>query len=128
MSDTALERGAAPVPGGRISRLKPKRLAVAGLAILAGLGAAEYGQRWWTVGRFIETTDDAYAGGDVTAVSPHVAGFVGEILVADNQHVEAGQVLLRLDARDYRAALDRAEAVAEEKQAALAGLEARYAM
>ena len=58
-------------------------------------------------------------------MSPHVAGFIAEILVADNQHVAAGQLLIRLDARDFRAALDRAQAIADERQATLAGLEAQ---
>ena len=45
-----------------------------------------------------KTTDDAYVGGDVTPIAPHVAGFVAEILVTDNQCVQAGQPLIRLDA------------------------------
>ena len=127
MSETVLERAAVPVPT-KEHRLRLKRLAPAALGILVALGAAKYGHDWWTFGRFIETTDDAYAGGNVTAVSPHVAGFIAEILVADNQHVEAGQLLIRLDPRDFKAALDRAQAIAEERQAALSGLQAKYAL
>ena len=51
------------------------------LALAVTLGGIGYGRYWWNVGRFIESTDDAYAGGNVTAVSPHVAGFVAQILV-----------------------------------------------
>jgi membrane fusion protein, multidrug efflux system len=127
MSETVLERAAVPLPTtGR--RLRLKRLAPVALGVLVALGGAKYGHNWWTVGRFIETTDDAYAGGNVTAVSPHVAGFVSEIPVADNQHVEAGQLLIRLDPRDFKAALDRAQAIADERQAALSGLEAKYVL
>ena len=126
MSETVMERVAAPVPATTGRRLRLKRLAPAALGVLVALGAAKYGHDWWTVGRFIETTDDAYVGGNVTAVSPHVAGFIAEILVSDNQHVEAGQLLIRLDPRDFKAALDRAQAAAEERQAALSGLEAKY--
>ena len=64
------------------------------------VGAARYGYGWWTIGRFFATTDDAYVGGDIVAILPHMAGFVSEILVTDNQHVQAGQVLAGLDARD----------------------------
>jgi membrane fusion protein (multidrug efflux system) len=71
---------------------------LAGLAITLTLGGAGYGRYWWTTGRFIEMTDDAYAGGNITAISPHVAGFVAQILVGDNQHVRAGQLLIRLAA------------------------------
>ena len=62
----------------------------AALGGLIALGAARYGYDWWTVGRFIESTDDAYAGGNVTPISPHVAGFVAQILVGDNEYVHAG--------------------------------------
>ena len=63
---------------------------------------------WFIVGRFVETTDDAYVGGDVTVMAPKVNGFVTDVLVRDNQHVQAGQVLIRLDARDYDARLAQA--------------------
>jgi membrane fusion protein, multidrug efflux system len=45
-----------------------------------------------------------------------------QILVRDNQRVHAGKLLIRLDGRDYQAALDHARRVAAERQAALAGL------
>jgi membrane fusion protein (multidrug efflux system) len=128
MNTIAIERSA--TAGTIKTRLNfgRKHMALAGLALAIALGGAEYGRQWWNVGRFIESTDDAYAGGNVTAVSPHVAGFVAEILVADNQDVRARQLLVRLDARDFQAALDRAQAAAEERQATLAGLEAKYAL
>ena len=97
----------------------------AGLAGFLALSAARYGYDWWSVGRFIESTDDAYAGGNVTPISPHVAGFVAQILVADNEYVHAGQPLIRLDDRDFRAAVDRATAIVAARQATLASLEAR---
>ncbi len=128
MSTVVIERSA--TTGKAMSRFGRgrKQLILAGLAIAITLGGIGYGRYWWETGRFIESTDDAYAGGNVTAVSPHVAGFVAEILVADNQQVRAGQLLIRLDARDYQAALAHAQAVAEERHAALAGLEAKYAL
>src|SRR5579864_4179524 len=126
MTDTVLERAVAPVSTTRGRRLRLKPLAAAALVIVAAAGSAKYGYDWWRVGRFIETTDDAYAGGNVTPVSPHVGGFIAEILVADNQRVAAGQLLIRLDPLDFRAALARAEALAEERQAALASLDAKY--
>jgi membrane fusion protein, multidrug efflux system len=128
MSETVIERVAVPAPTTRDLRRLIKRLAPAALAVLVAVGAAKYGSNWWTISRFIESTDDAYAGGNVTAVSPHVAGFVAEILVEDNQRIEAGQLLIRLDPRDFRAALDRAQAIADERQATLAGLEAKYVL
>jgi membrane fusion protein (multidrug efflux system) len=75
-------------------------------------------------GRFLEETDDAYIGGDVTVIGPKIAGYIDEVLVSDNQHVKAGDVLIRLDARDYRANLAKAEGAVAAEQALLANLDA----
>ena len=128
METAVLERVAIPAPPRTRSLPNLKALALAGAGLLAATGGAWYGTDWWRVGRFIESTDDAYAGGNVTAVSPHVAGFVADILVGDNQHVAAGQLLIRLDPRDFRAALDHAQASADERRATLAGLEAKQVL
>jgi membrane fusion protein, multidrug efflux system len=126
MSSIAIERGAI-TPSTQIRpKVRRRNLLLFVLGLVLALGAAFYGYDWWTVGRFIESTDDAYAGGNVTPVAPHVAGFVVQILVIDNQYVRAGQLLIRLDARDFQAAFDHAQAIADQRQAALAGLEAKY--
>ncbi len=121
--------GAAPAG---IAKKQGLRLARRGLAFLLSaallVAAADYGWSWWRVGRFLETTDDAYVGADVTTIAPHVAGFVAQILVADNQHVHAGQVLMRLDPSDFEAAVARAEAGVAEENASLASLKAKYAL
>jgi membrane fusion protein (multidrug efflux system) len=128
MISTILDRATTVLPPKLVtpSRLKRFALATATIAIVAGAGW--YGTDWWRTGRFIETTDDAYAGGNVTPVSPHVAGFIAEIAITDNQHVSAGQLLIRLDPRDFQAALDHAEAAAAERQATLASLEAKLVL
>ncbi|HXJ47304.1 MAG TPA: HlyD family secretion protein [Candidatus Dormibacteraeota bacterium] len=69
-----------------------------------------------------ESTDDAQVDGHITAVSAKVYGRVAEVLVNDNQPVKVGQALVKLDARDYQAALDQAKA-----QLALAESEAQSA-
>jgi membrane fusion protein (multidrug efflux system) len=109
-------------------RLTFKQLALLGLACVAALAGSGYGYHWWTIGRFLESTDDAYVGGNVTPISPHISGFIAEILVTDNQRVNAGQVLLRLDDRDVRAATDHAEAILKQRTAMLASLGAKYAL
>ena len=96
-----------------------------GAAFFLTVGVLWYGYEWLSVGRFIESTDDAYVGGNVTSIAPHVAGFVAQILVDDNQYVRAGQPLVRLDDRDFKAAVDHATAILGEKKAALASLEAK---
>ncbi|MGH6996528.1 MAG: HlyD family secretion protein, partial [Stellaceae bacterium] len=127
MSEQTINRFVARVavaPTAAKLRLSRRNLALAALG-LATLAAFWYGEQWWTVGRFVETTDDAYVGGDVTPIAPHVAGFVAQILVTDNQQVHKGQPLIRLDVRDFQAALDRAAATVSERQAALADFEAK---
>lgn len=124
--DAAGLEGLAPVRRG--SALSARRLGVLALILAGCAGAAWYGYGWWTVGRFMEVTDDAYVGGDVTTISPHAAGFVTEILVADNAHVQAGQVLVRLDTRDYRAALARTQAAVAARMAAAEGLRAQLVL
>jgi len=109
-------------------RISRKRLLLAALGLLIISGAAGFGRYWWTTGRFIETTDDAYVGGNVTALAPHVPGFVSQILVTDNQYVKAGQLLITLDDRDYKAQLAHAQAVVAKQNATLANLRAQYAL
>jgi membrane fusion protein (multidrug efflux system) len=119
-----LERLRPPVSRPAVQRLT-RRQWLTGLAALLGvLGALTYGYRWWTIGRFIERTDDAYVGGEVTVIAPKVAGFIAQVAVTDNQSVRAGDLLVRLDDRDYRAALSRAEAAVAGEQATLTNLDA----
>ncbi|CAG9184785.1 HlyD family secretion protein [Cupriavidus pampae] len=118
-SDTANSSGAS-------ARAKPgaKRLATIAVLVLAGAGVVAYGAHWWTAGRFLEETDDAYVGGDVTVVGTKVAGYITEVAVTDNQTVHAGDLLARIDDRDYRAVLARAEGAVAAQQALLANLDA----
>jgi membrane fusion protein (multidrug efflux system) len=108
----------------RNSRPSLKRAALGVLIIFAAAIAVKFAYDWWTVGRFIESTDDAYVGGDVTVIAPKVAGFVGQLLVTDNEQVHAGDLLLKLDDRDYRAALAKAEAAVAIQQATLTNFDA----
>ncbi|MBI5163777.1 MAG: HlyD family secretion protein [Magnetospirillum sp.] len=84
--------------------------------------------RWATVWRHVESTDDAYVEGDITAMAPKVAAHVVEVAVADNQAVEQGQVLVRLDPRDFAAKVAEARAVVAARRAARAQLDDRVAV
>ena len=99
-------------------------LAIVAVLVVLAL-AASY---WFFVGRFVQTTDDAYVGGDVTVMAPKVNGFVTEVLVRDNQFVHANQVLIRLDARDYDARLAEANAQVQSARAAVTELQAKKAL
>ncbi|MDB5409873.1 MAG: hemolysin [Rhodospirillales bacterium] len=124
MSSTVVDRETISVAPRRGAAIGRKRLAVSGVALLVALGGAWYGHEWWTVGRFIESTDDSYVGGDITVIAPKVAGFIAEVAITDNQPVHAGDLLVRLDDRDYRAALAKAEGAVAAAQATLANLDA----
>ncbi len=90
--------------------------------------AAAYGAHWWTTGRFQEVTDDAYVGGDLTVIGPKVSGYITDLPVNDNQYVHAGDLLVRVDPRDYRAALAKATGAVDAQTAALANLQAVAAL
>jgi membrane fusion protein, multidrug efflux system len=128
MSNVGLARETGVLAANSRLRLSRSRLIVAALGFVIGGAGVWYGYDWWTIGRFIESTDDAYVGGNVTAISPHVGGFVTDIAVTDNQYVRAGQLLVRLDARDYEAALSHATAVLAARVSALASLRAQYTL
>jgi membrane fusion protein (multidrug efflux system) len=95
---------------GRRSGRLAKRLLLAAAALGITAAAATYGYDWWTVGRFQISTDDAYVAADSVIVSPKISGYLAQVLVQDNQPVHAGDVLARIDDRDYHTALDQARA------------------
>ncbi len=81
-----------------------------------------FGGRYWLYARSHETTDDAFIDGHIIQVSPKVSGYVVKVYVADNQTVNAGDLIAELDARDFEARLDQAKATlnagfAQQKQA-----------
>ena len=80
--------------------------------IAAGLlsAGAWYGYNYWTDGRFMISTDDAYVQADMAFISPKISGYVDEIKVTENQQVKAGDPLLVVDDGDYKIAVAQAEA------------------
>jgi len=83
-------------------------LVIAGVVLLLiGIGWFIYYQM---VGKYHEETDDAYLQADAVTIAPKVGGYVEEVLVRDNQDVAAGQPLVRIDPRDYRAQTEQFEA------------------
>ena len=94
-----------------------RRFILIGLVLLAVIGGGIWLGHWWLVGRFIERTDDAYLQADSVTVAPKVSGYVTDVFVADNQAVKAGDPLVRLDTRQYQAALDQANATVDARNA-----------
>ncbi|HET8995676.1 MAG TPA: HlyD family secretion protein [Acetobacteraceae bacterium] len=85
--------------------------AVIAIAVIAG------GVIWWLNGQNFVTTSDAQIDGYITQLAPQVAGRVTQLLFTDNQHVTAGQPLLKIDPRDYAVKLRQAEAGKASAQA-----------
>ncbi len=112
----------------RPSRQAIKRAALALALTLGVAGAADFGYGYLTTGRYLESTDDAYVKADSTIVSPKVSGYIADVLVGDNQKVEAGQLLARIDDRDFQAALAQAHADVDASEAAVRNLDAQIAL
>ena len=102
-----------------------RRFLLAGTAVALLAGAAWYGWDYWTVGRFLVSTDDAYVKADNTTIAPKVSGYLSEVLVGDNERVAAGQILARIDDRDFKVALDQARADVAAAEAAVASKRAQ---
>jgi len=95
---------------------------VVALALIVALAA--YLIYWFTEGRYWEHTDDAYVGGDITVIAPKVPGNIAQVLVTDNQRVKAGDLLIKLDDRDYVAVLNKLGAAVQAQEATLANIDA----
>ena len=79
-----------------------------GLVLL--LAALPIGYLYWDYTTHFETTDDSYIAARQFAIAPEVSGYITAVPVTDNEHVNSGAVIARIDDRTYRAALDQAEA------------------
>jgi len=102
-----------------------RKLLLAGAAVAVLSGAVWYGWDYWTVGRFQVSTDDAYVKADNTTIAPKVSGYLVAVPVGDNERVKAGQVLARIDDRDFKVALDQAKADVAAAQATIASKQAQ---
>src|ERR1700751_1171696 len=113
--------------------LRPSRQAIkrAALALALALGiacAADFGYGYLSTGRYLESTDDAYVKADSTIISPKVSGYIAQVLVGDNEHVKPGQLLAKIDDRDFKAALGQARADVAASEAAVRNLDAQIAL
>src|SRR5262245_24467891 len=108
-----VERPQAPpqpilLPGPETGRTKwrPTRLQIIMLSLLAAivLGVGGSALYWQVEGRFHQSTDNAFVRADISAIAAKVSGYVETVAVNDNQSVAAGDVLVRLDDADFRAA------------------------
>lgn len=119
-----IELTAAP-PAASAPRITPRRRKLVLLGgIVAALAVAAAGGRWWLVGRFHQTTDDAFVGADVTVISSRVPGAIARVWVREDQAVRAGDVLVQLDDTDFKTAAARAAAGVQQARSRIRGLDA----
>lgn len=102
----APSRAEAPAPKKRSAKSFLLPLVVVALAA----GGGWYGYGYWTEGRFMISTDDAYVQADMAYVTPKITGYVARLDAAENQFVKAGDPIVTIDDGDYRIAFDQAQA------------------
>ncbi len=128
--DTAPGREAKPAIGAArqqrswIDSLRQRRtlaLAIAALIIVAIVAVVA----WWVNASGYVSTDDAFIDARTVPISSQVNAAIVDVPVTDNQLVEAGAVLVRLDDRDYKAQLDQAIAQVDQAQANIANVDAQ---
>ena len=107
------------------SGLRKVIFAIIGLAIVAG--GVWFAYEWWTEGRFIVSTDDAYIEGDIAIIAPKVSGYVETVAVQNNQPVKKGDLLVKIDDGDYENALAQAEAQLNAQKVAMKTTQAKIA-
>ncbi|KAA1002453.1 HlyD family secretion protein [Paraburkholderia panacisoli] len=108
-----------------VTRLPPKTIRLAAYVVILAVAI------WAGIRLFdnpnSETTNDAYVTADFTLIAPRVAGQLSEVLVEDNQQVKTGQLMVRIDDRDFRAALMSAQADVAAAKASVANYDAEIA-
>ena len=97
------------------------------IAVVALAAGGWYGYNWWTDGRFLVSTDDAYIEGDIAVIAPKVSGYIAKVNVVENQQVKAGDPLVTLDDGDYQIALEQAEAQISTEKLSLNRIDAQIA-
>jgi len=120
--------GLSRVAAGHVPRRTTMKRSLLSVAALAALGfAGDRGYDYWKDGRFQQSTNNAYLRADYTTVAPRLSGYIVEVLVHDNEPVRTGQVLARIDERQYRVAVDEAMADVAMADAMLVNLDAQVA-
>ena len=119
------EQPAAAEPVAPAKPRSRRRFIIPIVALVALAGAGWFGYNYFTTGRFMVSTDDAYITGDITTISPKVMGYVKSVDVVANQSVHTGDALVTLDDGDYRIARDQAQAAIDNQNLTLARIDAQ---
>jgi membrane fusion protein, multidrug efflux system len=122
----AQQASSAKAPAAKKSGIR--KLILPAIIIAAIAGGGYEGYQWWTNGRFMVSTDDAYIGGDIATVAPKVTGYVNKVDVKANQYVKAGDTLVTLDNGDYKIALEQAQAQLVSQELSVKSIDAQLAV
>jgi len=95
--------------------------------LLVALAGGGFFLHWLLEGRFIQSTNNAYVQGDITRIASQLGARIEAVAVADNQRVRKGDLLVTLEAEDFRLALQRAQAALATREAELAQARSRAA-
>jgi membrane fusion protein, multidrug efflux system len=113
----------------KVAAPAPKRsrrpMIFAGIGLIALLAGGYYGYGYFTTGRFIVSTDDAYVEGDIATISSKLSGYVAKVNVTANQSVKAGDPLVTLDDGDFKIARDQAAAQIDTQKLTLNRIDAQ---
>src|SRR5580692_1405874 len=113
---------AKPQTHGSILRRRPVLSGISALLLVSVLGG---GYVYADQSQHFQSTDDAFIAARQSSLAPKVSGYITAVPVTDNQHVAAGEVIARIDDRDYRIALEQAEAQVAAAQASIENLDAQ---
>src|SRR6201987_4333352 len=101
---------------------RPVVLAIGAMLLAAAVGG---GYLYLDYGAHFQSTDDAFIAARQSSLAPKVSGYITAVPVTDNQHVAKGDVIARIDDRDYRIALDQDEAQVAAAQASIENIDAQ---
>jgi membrane fusion protein (multidrug efflux system) len=104
---------------------RPVVLAIGAMLLAAAVGG---GYLYLDYGAHFQSTDDAFIASRQAALAPKVTGYITAVPVTDNEHVAAGDVIARIDDRDYRVALDQAQAQVASAEAGIQNIDAQMNM
>ncbi|MGY4330745.1 hypothetical protein ACVWWG_005162 [Bradyrhizobium sp. LB7.2] len=116
------DHGHAGAPRNGRLRRHPLLSGISATLLLATVG---FGYLYWDYTGHFESTDDAFIAARQFSIAPKVSGYVSSVAVTDNQHVNAGDVVARVDDRDYRTALAQTQAQVSATQASIQNFDAQ---
>jgi membrane fusion protein (multidrug efflux system) len=119
------DEGLPPAPGKRRRNGLLHRPVVSAIGALLLAGALGGGYLYLDYANHFQSTDDAFVAARQTALAPKVSGYLTAVPVTDNEHVATGDVIARIDDRDYRIALEQAEAQVAAAQASIENVDAQ---